>query len=88
MKSEAKNIVKKYLLTIALASSIGLTACQKAADKVTEKSPQKVSVNDQMNSDELTNAAEQLVGPYTFMLAYKTAVLAVEKDPTNIIIRL
>lgn len=84
MKSATKQInqVKKYLATVALISSFGLMGCQ--PDKVTEKVPQKVSVNEQMNSDELTNAAEQLVGPYTFMLAYKTALMAVEKDPTNI----
>ncbi len=76
------NKVKNYLATVALIGSFGFMGCQ--PDKVTEKVPQKVSVNEQMNSDELTNAAEQLVGPYTFMLAYKTALMAVEKDPTNL----
>jgi hypothetical protein len=84
MKTATKKInqVKKYLATVALVSSFGFMGCQ--PDTVKEKVPQKVSVNEQMNSDELTNAAEQLVGPYTFMLAYKTAKMAVEKDPTNI----
>ena len=75
--------VKSYLTTIALASCIGLTAC-KPKETIVEKNEQRVSVNDKMNSDELTAAAEQLVGPYTFMLAYKTATLALEKDPTNL----
>jgi hypothetical protein len=76
------NKAKNYLAAVALMSSFAFMGCQ--PDKVTEKVPQKVSVNEQMNSDELTNSAEQLVGPYTFMLAYKTAVMAVEKDPTNL----
>ncbi len=74
------NKVTKYLATIALVSSFGFMGCQ--PDTVKEKIQQKVSVNEQMNSDELTNAAEQLFGPYTFMLAYKTAKMSVEKDPT------
>lgn len=75
--------VKNYLSTVALVSCIGLTACN-PKETVVEKNEQRVSVNDKMNSDELTAAAEQLVGPYTFMLAYKTATLALEKDPTNL----
>lgn len=75
--------VKNYLTTVALVSCIGFTACQ-PKETVVEKNEQRVSVNDKMNSDELTAAAEQLVGPYTFMLAYKTANLALEKDPTNL----
>jgi hypothetical protein len=36
-----------------------------------------------MNADELADAGEQLVGPYTFMLADKVFDLALEKDSKN-----
>ena len=37
-----------------------------------------------MSASQLTEAAEQLVGPYTFMIANKVAKQALEKDPANL----
>jgi hypothetical protein len=71
------------LSVMALVPMMGLTACLKK-ESIVEKNSQTVSVNEKMTSDELAESAEQLVGPYTFMLAYKTAKVALEKDPANL----
>ncbi len=74
----------KFLTMGLILSSSLLTACE--PNNNTEKVVDRVHVtaDDSMSSAELATAAEQLVGPYTFMLAYKTALKAVEKDPTNL----
>ncbi|MEY4617043.1 MAG: hypothetical protein RJB66_2003 [Pseudomonadota bacterium] len=47
----------------------------------TEKT--KIVVTSNMSADEIADAAEQLVTPYTFMLADKTFSLALEKNPAH-----
>ena len=98
MKTNNSNsLVKKYLLSVALASCVGMTtACVKETERIIEKEvPAKQSgttqngvteviVSEKATADELALAAEQLAGPYTFMLSYKTASMALEKDPKNL----
>jgi hypothetical protein len=43
----------------------------------------KIIVNNRMTAIELADAGEQLVTPYSFMLADKTFSMALEKDPTQ-----
>lgn len=61
-----------------------LAGCAKDNKKREVEDKVRVQVNKQMESSELADAAEQLVNPATFMLAYKTAQMALEKDPANI----
>ena len=81
MKQKLKNLT----MTLVISSSLlALSSCN--PNNNTEKVVDRVHItaDDSMSSTELSTAAEQLVGPYTFMLAYKTALKAVEKDPTNL----
>lgn len=79
-----KTVMKKTnLLVLTIITALATTACQvNVKEKSEDKS--KVTVNAQMSSAELAEAAEQLVGPYTFMVASKVAKQALEKDPSNI----
>jgi hypothetical protein len=84
--------IKTLLLTSTLA--MGLTACSEkdmkdlkvrvGIEKETETQKVTITVDQQMDSEQLAQAAEQLVSPYTFMLAAKAADMALEKDPSNI----
>ena len=84
-----KTNLMKLTMGITLASTV-LMSCEglKTQTKKTEQQDEtkvEIVVNrNTMNSQELAEAAEQLVGPCTFMLAYQTAKTAVEKDPTNL----
>lgn len=76
MKTQMKLLSIGMLLSASL-----LTACQsnnKSADDGV------VHTKDLQTSSELADAAEQLVTPYTFMLASKVNDAALEKDPTNL----
>lgn len=77
--------MKSFKITqlISIGCLIAVTACQPSKE-VVERDRVRISVNDQMSATELVEAAEQLVGPATFMLAYSTAKMALEKDPTNL----
>lgn len=79
-----KTVMKKTnLLVLTAIMAFATTACQvNVKEKSEEKS--KVTASTQMSSAELAEAAEQLVGPYTFMVASKVAKQALEKDPSNI----
>lgn len=79
MKQNFKNLT----LTCLLASTVLMSCQNPSSDKEKIIDRVYVTADDSMSSEELSTAAEQLVGPYTFMLAYKTALKAVEKDPTN-----
>lgn len=65
-----------------------LSSCTKET-KVYNQAPERVqdkvlvSTDPNKSGEELTQAAEQLFGPYTFMLTHKMATHALEKDPTN-----
>lgn len=76
--------MKTVFKTTILATSLILaltTACStknESADKA-----KQIHINNQMKSEELVDAGEQLVSPYSFMLADKVFDMALEKDPTN-----
>lgn len=83
-----KRSKSKMLIQFGVAASLALggTACtlrarQKNQDKANDKT--KIVVADTMAANELSDAGEQLVTPYTFMLADKTFSMALEKDPNN-----
>jgi len=76
--------MKPFFKTTILATSLILaltTACSN--DKRDKKDATTVKLSNQMKADELTNAGEQLVSPYTFMLADKVFDMALEKDSSN-----
>lgn len=71
--------MKTILKTTVLATSLvlALTACSEKEDKT------KIHADASMKADELADAGEQLVSPYTFMLSDKVFDMALEKDPSN-----
>lgn len=75
--------IKKTIFTLGLISTMTLMSCGENKTVVQEPFKIKVTASDVSSSDELTQAAEQLISPYHFMLAYKMAATAYEKDPTN-----
>ncbi|WP_409478417.1 hypothetical protein [Pseudobdellovibrio sp. HCB154] len=75
--------IKKSIFTLGMVSTFALMSCNQKETVVKEPMKVKVAATDMSSSDELTQAAEQLISPYTFMLAYKMAATAYEKDPTN-----
>lgn len=83
MKMKNINLTAKVLIASAVLMTI--TACG-VKDKTEKNADQKVTIlaDERMTSDELANAGEQLVTPYTFMLADKVFTQALEKDPTNL----
>lgn len=78
-----KSQILKALVIIAIA---GQLACQSKKDSKLElsKTSKIVSANANMSSEELTDAAEQLLTPTQFMHADKILDLALEKDPENL----
>ncbi len=77
-----KGLLKITLIATSLALS--LTACSEKSKDAEPGSDNRIQVSAQMKSSELTDAAEQLVSPYTFMLADKVLDQALEKDSGNI----
>jgi hypothetical protein len=75
-----KSILKTTVLATSLVLALG--ACSEK-DKNDNGGDGRIQVSAKMKSDELTEAAEQLVSPYTFMLADKVLDMAIEKDGTN-----
>lgn len=72
-----KNLLK---ISVALFVAVSLGACGNGKN---EEPKNTVTVQGQMDSEELALAGEQLVNPATFMLADKTFSMALEKDPEN-----
>ena len=68
------------VLSIVLLSQL-IFSCQPADKKSAKVS---ITATDKMSADELASSAEQLITPYSFMLAYKLAKLAVDKEPNNV----
>ncbi|WP_413576753.1 hypothetical protein ACLVWU_01775 [Bdellovibrio sp. HCB290] len=72
-----KNMIKTIVMCSALAAT--LSACS--------ETPQKekviVEINNTKSSEELTEAGEQLVAPYTLNLAYRAFEMALEKNPND-----
>jgi len=75
--------MKTVLKTTLLATSLmfALTACSENHD--TADKAKQIHVAAQMESDQLADAGEQLVSPYTFMLADKVFDMALAKDSAN-----
>ncbi|UXR65380.1 hypothetical protein EZJ49_03825 [Bdellovibrio bacteriovorus] len=74
MKNFAKTIVLCTSLTMALA------ACSEPTKEVQKV---RITATAQMNAEDLTNAGEQLLSPYTLHLSKKVFEKALEKDPGN-----
>ena len=66
---------------ITLGFVFTFSAC---TEKSKSEEEGRIRANAAQSSEELTEAAEQLVGPYTFMYADKIIDVALEKNPTNI----
>ncbi len=89
MKSiQIKNVSRaKQILSVVVITTLTFFSCQKNTSRnVEDKNNDKttVVVNQNMQANELADAAEQLLSPVTFMLSYKTALMALEKDPSNL----
>ena len=92
-----KTNFKTLTIGLLIATSL-LTSCDGSRDKKTTDSVDsnkarqqgedqvqtELQVKASQPANELADAAEQLVGPYTFMLAARVADLALDKDPTNL----
>ncbi|MBX3040113.1 MAG: hypothetical protein KF789_05315 [Bdellovibrionaceae bacterium] len=75
-----KAMTGKILMCAALMGA--LAACG-SKDEKSEKQMLEVTTTSKMSADELTQAGEQLVGPYTFHLADRTFEMALEKNPND-----
>jgi len=82
------NISKTIARSILIANLI-LVGCTKEI-KIIEKIPadsqtaKELNVSSESTANDIIQSAEQLFGPYTFMLSYKLATLALEKEPSNL----
>lgn len=74
-----KTIMKTTILATSLV--LALAACSEKKDDSAEKT--RVHADATMKSDELADAGEQLVSPYTFMLSDRVFDMALEKNPDN-----
>ncbi|MDG0817125.1 hypothetical protein [Bdellovibrio svalbardensis] len=75
--------MKKMIKSIALCTSLLATLSACSPEKTKEVTKVQLSVNEQMQSDELTAAGEQLIAPHTFHLADRAFALALEKNPSD-----
>ncbi|MCB0406798.1 MAG: hypothetical protein KDD34_01265 [Bdellovibrionales bacterium] len=75
------SILTKRMLLACTVPFLMMTACSE--EKKVEPQTKVITTNAQMDSEELALAAEQIIGPYTFMLADRVLDQALEKDPTN-----
>lgn len=75
--------MKKITSSILLATAVimALSAC---GEKEQKKNTVVIEASEHMQATELADAGEQLVTPYTFMLADKVFDQALTKDPQNI----
>ncbi|WP_413583310.1 hypothetical protein [Bdellovibrio sp. HCB288] len=73
--------MKKMIKTIVMCSALAatLSACSEAP----KKEKVLVEINNSKSADELTEAGEQLVAPYTLNLAYRAFEMALEKNPQD-----
>lgn len=74
------NVKRIKMLFLASALAVSVSACTKDKtkdDKVT------ITASEKMDASTLADSAEQLVSPYTFMLADKVVDMALQKDPDN-----
>ena len=77
--------MKTVFKTTVLATSLvlALTACSQSKDQSASEKAKQIHLNNQMQSNDLADAGEQLVSPYTFMFADKAFDMALEKDAAN-----
>src|SRR6185312_13816485 len=79
-----KKAFSTLLLTTAVISQ--LTACSGGTKTETTAATQKVTITankESMDASQLADAGEQLMGPYTWMLADQIFSMTLEKDPQN-----
>ncbi len=76
-----KSTLLKFLVLI-IGCQLVMSCAKK--DKALDEGKVTITATDKMSSDELITSAEQLIGPTTFMLSYRLAKMALEKDPENI----
>jgi hypothetical protein len=72
----------KALKVVLLAAVVGLSACKGEKHRPEDKA--EITANDKTSAEQLVESTEQLVTPYSFMLAYKMADMALKKDPNNL----
>ena len=71
----------KKMITPVFALSLALTACSPKQDSSDDKVQIKAAAS--MEAEQLASAGEQLVSPYTFMLADKVLDMSLAKDGGN-----
>ena len=76
--------MKHNFKTMILMSTLAvcLSACTDNDNKSAHDGVQ-ITANDKMDASSLADAGEQLVSPYTWMLADKVFTMALEKNATN-----
>lgn len=75
--------IKSIKIALCTTLLFSLVSCGNKSESIkSEKTT--VTATASMQADELTSAGEQLVTPYTFMLADKVFDMALEKDPRNV----
>lgn len=75
-----KSLKVKVLLTAVV---IAFSGCQ-GGDKARPDDKAVITANEKSSAEELVASTEQLITPYSFMLAYRIAEMAVKKDPSNL----
>jgi hypothetical protein len=78
-----KKHFKPLILSLALAGALTACADSKDSKAKSDTGPTTVSAKSSMDASELADAGEQLVTPYTFMLADKVFAMALKNDPMN-----
>lgn len=78
-----KKIIFKIVVLSAFAS-LQLGCSDKKNEDNKDNNKTKIEASSKNTASELADAAEQLVSPYTFMLAMRIADMALEKDPENL----
>lgn len=78
-----KKLTKNLLLSASLLGMLSACAPKEDDKKSQNNGPLKVTATQSMEAAELADAGEQLVTPYTFMLADKVFAMALQNDPLN-----
>lgn len=82
MRTNRTNVLKKLIILAVLGQLF--VGCKDANKNSNDSDLVTITATDKMSADELVTSAEQLLGPHTFMLAYKLTKMAADKNPENI----
>lgn len=79
-------MAQHFRTAFVLISVILIFSCAKPPGSTGETASDttQISITDNTPATELLSSAEQLINPYSFMLAYRLASMAVEREPENI----